>query len=201
MANLISSIKFSKSFFLLNASLMFLLASCIGPKKFASGDEMLAREKSSPQFIHLLNDQIVSTKAIVNAGFSGKREVKTSEGNTYKWEEIKAFQTDRAYCAKHFQNSWTDKGWFVPRIIKGNINVYKDRDQSNMMGADGRNTYVTVYYIQKGVGTPLLKLTAGNLKPMVQDYEPAYSLISGLSNSSDNNKKLEEAILAYNAKP
>ncbi len=190
-----------KSFsFLLLSSLIFI--SCSSSKKFASGNETLALEKQASDFVQMLNGNIVKTKKIISSGFTGKKEVKTSDGGIYSWKELVAFKNDKGYFAKYTRNDdLSETGYFIARVIKGNINVYKNREVSNQTGADGRSTNVNVYYIQKGNGTRIYELTAGNLKPLVKDYELAYNLVAKLANYSNNNKKLEDAILSYNSKP
>jgi hypothetical protein len=177
----------------------FLISvSCFAQRKFKSGDEMKAMEKSG-DFILLTNDKMVKTGKIVSSGFFGKKVVKTTEGDSYEWKEIKAFQSERGYYAKVVKNDLGETGIFLPRIIKGNINVYKKEGQGGMVGVDGNNLSSSSFYIQKD-NDRLYPLTAGNLKAMVQDYQPALDIIAGLKDKEDNNKKLEDAILAYNAK-
>ena len=176
-----------------------IIVSCSFSKKFASGDETTAMEKGG-DFVQLNDGKIVQTDKITSS-FTSKNEVKTANGLTFSWKEIKAFQNNRGYFGKVVRASLNETGYFIPRIIKGAIHVFRSAGESSLVGVDGGNVRKSSFYIQKGADGRLVYLTAGNLRPFVQDYEPALRLLANLGDKADNDKKLEDAILAYNAKP
>lgn len=99
-----------------------ILASCSLPKKFASGNQIMAKEKGT-DFVQLNDGKILSTERITSS-FTSKKEIKTSEGLTLSGKDVKAFQSERGYFAKVVKNDLNETG-FLFRVSLRVINVYR----------------------------------------------------------------------------
>lgn len=153
---------------------MFLF-SCAGMRTF-QGNMAEARDRDKKAFVEKTDGQIVeANEAVLRTPLFKKAAIELDKNTRINLKDIVAYQNDQAYYRRI-------EGDFVPRIKKGNINVYQQistyqeyNPSSMSRGGYGgwRTRTKIVLFLQKGDNEVAETMTPSVVKKYVQDYAPA----------------------------
>ena len=191
--------------------LIAVLVTCIsivgcvvnGTQVFLSGNPKDAVFADKESFIELNDGTIVEGKIkgdrISSYAVINRKRAAEMDNKSYPFDSYSALQQNGKYFRK-FKNR------LVERIVKGNINVYR-QEFTGGAGVTGGSTVTSYgFYLQKGLKEALVDFDLKTLRNMVSDYAPAISLMDEYATLDKKQKRkegdyyLNRVIAKYNDK-
>lgn len=159
--------------------LCFFLYSCGSVQRFRQ-DVYAARDTEKKSFVEKRDGTVIEAdEAMLRTPLFGKSSIELDRNTKIPTKEIDAYQNNSGYYRRV-------EGMFAPRIKKGLINMYittETYQEYSASGAPGgmgrwRAHTRTVYHMQKGDASAVVRFTPNVTRNYVQEYAPAMEFIN-----------------------